>query len=134
MFFKIVALKSFEVIHMKTLVLESLFNDLAGLQALSCCNFIKTGLQHRRFPVNSAKLLRMAFYRTPPMVASGFSPSIAPLIRPLVSIKKFLRMENLYGIFFLTSLQCFRKCCFAKGYEDLQDRAFLRKYLTAFGR
>ena len=40
---------------MKTLVLESLFNKVTGLQT---CNFIKKRLQHRCFPVNIAKFLR----------------------------------------------------------------------------
>ena len=40
-------------IHRKTLhVLESLFNKAAGHKA---CNFIKKRLQHRCFPVNTAK-------------------------------------------------------------------------------
>ena len=42
----------------ETPVLESLFNELAGLQA---CKFIKKKLQHRCFPVNIAKFLRAAF-------------------------------------------------------------------------
>ena len=40
---------------MKTPVLESLFNTVAGLEA---CDFIKKIFQHRCFPVNNAKLLR----------------------------------------------------------------------------
>ena len=43
---------------MKTPVLESLFNKLAGLQA---CNFIKKRHQQRYFPVNFAKILRTPF-------------------------------------------------------------------------
>ena len=39
----------------RTLVLESIFNKVAGLQA---CNFIKKRLQHSCFPVKFAKLLR----------------------------------------------------------------------------
>ena len=44
-------------IHKKTLVLESLFNEVAGLNA---CNFIKKRLQHKFFPVNIAKFFRTA--------------------------------------------------------------------------
>ena len=36
-------------------VLESLFNNVAGIQA---CDFVKKKLQNRRFPVNIAKFLR----------------------------------------------------------------------------
>ena len=48
-------------IHSKTLVLESLFNKVAGLKA---CNFTKKSLQHRDFPVNIANFLRTSFLRT----------------------------------------------------------------------
>ena len=67
-FFKIGVIKSFHKFHMKTPLLESLFHTVAGLQA---CIFIKTRLQHRRFPVKSPKFLRTPFYRTPPVAASG---------------------------------------------------------------
>ena len=40
-------------IHRKTPVLESLFNNTAGLEV---CNFIKKRLQHRGFPVKMANL------------------------------------------------------------------------------
>ena len=40
---------------MKSPVLKSLFNKVAGLQA---CNFTKKRLQHRCFPVNIVKFLR----------------------------------------------------------------------------
>ena len=39
-------------IHRKAPVPQSLFNDVAGLQA---CIFIQRRLQHRYFPVNVAK-------------------------------------------------------------------------------
>ena len=41
--------------HRKTPVLESLFNNIAGLQA---CDFIKKILQHRCFPMKFVKFLR----------------------------------------------------------------------------
>ena len=44
---------------MKTPVLESLFNKVAGLDA---CIFIKKRKQHRYFPVNIAKFSRTAFF------------------------------------------------------------------------
>ena len=40
---------------METYALESLLNKVTGLEA---CNFIKKGLKHRCFPVNTAKFLR----------------------------------------------------------------------------
>ena len=43
----------------KHLVLESLFNKVAGPKA---CNFTKKRLQHRCFPVNIAKFLRRIFF------------------------------------------------------------------------
>ena len=43
---------------MKTTVLESLFNKVAGLKS---SNFIKKGLQHRYFLVNIAKFLKSLF-------------------------------------------------------------------------
>ena len=39
-------------------MLESIFKKAAGLKA---CNFIKKRLQHRCFPVNFAKFLRIPF-------------------------------------------------------------------------
>ena len=39
-------------------MLESIFKKAAGLKA---CNFIKKRLQHRCFPVNFAKYLRIPF-------------------------------------------------------------------------
>ena len=55
MFYKRHCSSQFRNIRRKTLVLESLFNNVAGLKA---CNFIKKRLQHRCFPVNIAKFLR----------------------------------------------------------------------------
>ena len=44
-----------------TIVLESLFNKVAGNQV---CNFINKRLQHRCFPVIIAKFLRIPILRT----------------------------------------------------------------------
>ena len=57
MFFKIVVLKNFRNIHMKTPMLESLFYKVEGLTTF---NVTKKWLQHRCFPGNIAK-----FFRTP---------------------------------------------------------------------
>ena len=59
MYFKIGALKRFHNIHRKTPVLESLFNNVAGLQSY---DFIKKRLKHRCFPINIAKFLRTVFF------------------------------------------------------------------------
>ena len=65
MFFKIDKIRN---MYRKTLVLESLFNKVAGLKAW---NFIKKSLQHSCFPANIEKLLRTAFfYKTNPVAAS----------------------------------------------------------------
>ena len=45
----------------ETPVLESLFKKVAGLQA---CNFIKKRSQHRCFPMNIAKLLRLTILKS----------------------------------------------------------------------
>ena len=42
--------------HRKTPVLESLFDKVARLKV---CKFIKTRFQHKCFPVNFAKFLRI---------------------------------------------------------------------------
>ena len=55
LFFKILC------IHRKTLVLEPLFNKVAGLHA---CSFIKKRLQHRCFPMNTARFLRTPILRS----------------------------------------------------------------------
>ena len=47
--------KKFRSIRRRIPVLESLFNNVVGLQD---CNFIKKRFQHRYFPVNFAKFLR----------------------------------------------------------------------------
>ena len=52
--------KKFRSINRKTPVLESLFKEVAGLQA---CNFIKNRIQHRCFPVNITKFLRTPFFK-----------------------------------------------------------------------
>ena len=57
MFFKIRGLKNF-LLFTKTPVLESLFDNVAGLMA---CNVIKKRLQHRCFPVNITKFIRTSF-------------------------------------------------------------------------
>ena len=49
----------FRNIHREKLVLESLFNNVAGLQA---CNFIKKRLQHNCFFVNIGKILRTPIF------------------------------------------------------------------------
>ena len=59
MSFKISVLKNFAIFTWKTPVLESLFNNVAGLQT---CNFIKKRLQRRCFSVNIVKFLRTAFF------------------------------------------------------------------------
>ena len=48
-------LKNFAIFTRKKLLLQSLFNKVAGLQT---CNFITKRLQHRCFPVNIVKFLR----------------------------------------------------------------------------
>ena len=45
-------------IHRKTFMLEFVFNKVAGLQS---GNLIKKRLQHRYFPVSSAKFLKTSF-------------------------------------------------------------------------
>ena len=45
---------------MKTHVLQSLLNKVAGLHA---SNFIKKRLQHRYFPVKTAKFLKTPFLK-----------------------------------------------------------------------
>ena len=47
---------------MKATVLESLLNKATGLQV---CNFIKSRLQHRCFPVIIAKFLRITILKNP---------------------------------------------------------------------
>ena len=59
MFFKISALKKFRKFHSKTPVLESVFDEIAGLKA---CNFAKKKLQHRRYLVKFAKFLKTLFF------------------------------------------------------------------------
>ena len=56
MFLKVGVLKNFAIFT--TPVLESLLNKVSGLKA---SNSIKKRLQHRRFTVNTVKLLRTTF-------------------------------------------------------------------------
>ena len=78
-------------IHKDTLVLESLFNIVAGLTA---CNLIKKRLQHSCFPVNIAKFPRTAFL-------------IEPLRWILLTEKK---SKNLNTIYLMSSIfVCFWK-------------------------
>ena len=59
MFFKIGVLKNSQISQENTM-LESLFNEVAGLKAW---NFIKKRLQHLYFPVKFAKFLRTLFFK-----------------------------------------------------------------------
>ena len=59
MFFKIGSSKKFRNIRRKTPVLESLFNEVAGLKARI---FIEKRLQHRCFPVKFSRFLRTCFF------------------------------------------------------------------------
>ena len=63
MFFKTGGLKNFRKNHKKTPVLESLIDKVARLKPR---NFIKKRVQHRRFPVNIAKLIRTVFLHNTP--------------------------------------------------------------------
>ena len=75
----------FSDIHKKMSVLESLFSKVTDLMA---CNFIKKRPQHRCFPVNITKCLRIAF----------FLEYLQWLL--LTMVAKFLRISNLTrGIF-----------------------------------
>ena len=65
--------------HRKTQAYESLFNTAAGLKT---CNFPKKRLQHRCFPVKSAKNLR-----TPAAAASEFCCSSCIIILSVSNIK-----------------------------------------------
>ena len=56
MFFEIDVLKNFAIL--KTTMLQCHFNKVTGLQI---CKFIKKRLQHRCFPKNIAKFLRIYF-------------------------------------------------------------------------
>ena len=58
LFYKKSCPEKFCNIHMKTPVLESLFNKVGGL-----CSFIKKGLQRRCFPANIANFLRTAILK-----------------------------------------------------------------------
>ena len=59
MFFEIGVLKVSNI-HRKTLVLKSLFSEVASLEAYK---FIKKRLQHRCFPVNVANFLRKLYLK-----------------------------------------------------------------------
>ena len=89
MYSKIGALKTFAKFTGKHLC-WSLF--LIKLQTLSAgpqpCNFIKNGLQHRCFPMNLLKFLRL-ICRTPPVAASFFS-SNKWMTNPTLFLKNFM--------------------------------------------
>ena len=52
----------------------------------TACNFIKKRLQYKRFPVNIAKFLKTAFYKTPLMAVSGYFMPLLPSVLMLSSI------------------------------------------------
>ena len=58
--------------------------------------FIKKRLQHRRFPVNIAKFLRIAFYRTPPVAASENSGPHSPVEPPNESLKRNMTVTQFF--------------------------------------
>ena len=62
-------------IHLKTSLLESLFNNVAGLMAW---NFIKKRLWHRYFPVNFLQFLKKPYLQN----ISGWLHLLIPLFKP----------------------------------------------------
>ena len=66
-------------------MLESLFIKIAGVQA---CSFIKKRLEHRCFPVNTAKFLKAAILKT--SVNGCFSVSAHGLWSKYSKCKAFL--------------------------------------------
>ena len=59
MVFKIGVLKKFAIFTGRHLMLESLFNEVAGLKT---SNFIRKRLKLKRFPVNIAKMFKNSFF------------------------------------------------------------------------
>ena len=57
-------------------MLESLFNKFAGLKG---SNLLKTGIQHKYFPVNIAKFRKSFFNRTP-LVAISELPNLLTIV------------------------------------------------------
>ena len=76
-------------IHRKTIVLESLFNRLAGFKT---CDFLKKRLQHRCFFVKLAKLLRTPFWRTSTNGSFWIYQGLYAL--PLNNFKETYQMEK----------------------------------------
>ena len=81
-------------IHRKTPVLESLFKKFVSLQA--CNNFNKKRLQHRFFPVNISKFLKIISWETPLVAACVTAQKMKFSIKDFFSkcnqIRSFLRI------------------------------------------
>ena len=93
---KKVVLKNFANIHKKTPLLQSLFNNVAGLRP---CSFIKKRLQHRCFPVNIAKSARTPNLKNicTRLLLHLFSLSF--LYRINLSVNKVTSIENNFNSF-----------------------------------
>ena len=85
---------------MKTLVLESLFNKHAGLQA---CNFIKNRLQHRCFPVDIAKFLRTTYFEEHLQTAASAPFENCQKLHELINFLK-LSLTTPFPFLFVCSL------------------------------
>ena len=71
-----VAIRKFGDVYRKTPALESLFNEVEDRKV---CNFLKKRLQHWRFPVNIAKILRTTFFMVAASVMSSMEDSVLEL-------------------------------------------------------
>ena len=69
-------------IHRKTTVLESLFNEVAGM------NFFKKRLQQRCFPKNIQDYKNSFFYRTLPVAASKWENGKIANLENSVNVQK----------------------------------------------
>ena len=86
-FHKIGVLKNFTKFTGKDLWQNLFFNKVAD----DACNFIKTRLWHRCFPVNFVEFLRTSFfYRTPPVAASELAGC---------SLSKLNQVANAFCVF-----------------------------------
>ena len=92
-------LKKFHKIHLKTPVLESYFNGVSGLKAVT---LLKKRLQHRCFQVNFMKFLRTPFLQNTSVICLtvSFHKEVLYICSNLLLLEKWTKLTILLSFHF----------------------------------
>ena len=101
-------LKKFHKIHLKTPVLESYFNGVSGLKAVT---LLKKRLQHRCFQVNFMKFLRTPFLQNASVICLTVSlhKEVLYICSNLLLLEKWTKFTILLSFHFANTF--YTLCC-----------------------